>query len=176
MGAGPLQLLLAQVCTGLVEEVLAVTRFGLFPRTARPVKERLRGAAQHGGLVPVARIPGQAGQAKDGAGHVGAVAVPAVDPQGGLKCGPGAGGVPFRALHPAQVRHHEGLRKSDLLPRLGGSFRVSPGSGEIPSFSCAFPGVVVQHAVHGRSGRVKLGGRAIVALVRKGATGSADRT
>ena len=57
---------------------------------ARHPKQRLRGAVQRSCPAPVARIAGQARQAVDVVGHGPVVAVPAVDPQGGLEQGPGA--------------------------------------------------------------------------------------
>ena len=69
LGVGPLQLLIAQVRTRLVEAVLTVARIEFLPRTARPVNKRLRDAVQRSCPVPVARIAGQAGQAKAGLGH-----------------------------------------------------------------------------------------------------------
>ncbi len=144
---GPLQLLIAQVRTGLVEAVPAVARVVLTPRNSRPVKQRLRGAVQDSCLVPVARIAGQARQVKAGAGHASAIPVPAAGPQGGLQYGPGTGQVPFRAQHPAQVRHHDRPLDSDLLPGFRGGFQVSPGGRDVPGGHGDSPGVVVQHGV-----------------------------
>src|SRR5580658_11008125 len=84
LGVGPLQLLIAQVRTRLVQAVPAVTCGEFLPRIAGPVLKGLRDAVQRSCPVPVARITGQAGQAVDGEGHVPVAAVPAADPQGGL--------------------------------------------------------------------------------------------
>lgn len=54
LGVDPVELLLAEVRTHLVEAVLAVARLALFPPLSGLVKKGLRGAVQLTGSVPVA--------------------------------------------------------------------------------------------------------------------------
>ena len=147
LGVGPLQLLIAQVRTRLVQAVPAVTRIEILPRNARPVLKGLRDAVQRSCPVPVARIPGQAGQAEDGEGHVPVVAVPAADPQGGLERGPGAVEVSLRAQHVSPGSPAGGVLPSDLLRGLCRGFQVSPGGRDVPGVQCSSAGVVVQDGV-----------------------------
>jgi hypothetical protein len=53
-GVDPVELLLAEVLTHLLEAVLAVARLALFPPLSGLVKKGLRGAVQLTGLAPVA--------------------------------------------------------------------------------------------------------------------------
>ena len=69
LGVGALELLLAEGGTHLAEAVLAVAGFGLLPGFTGPVQKDLGDTVQLPGPVPVARVGGEACQAKAGVGQ-----------------------------------------------------------------------------------------------------------
>ena len=85
MGVDPLEVLLAEAGTRLVEAVLAVARLAFFPPMSGPVKKGIRGAVQLACPVPVALVGGEAGQAEAGVGQTWPVTVPAAYPQACLE-------------------------------------------------------------------------------------------
>jgi len=104
LGVGLLELLLAEVGAHLVQAVPAVARFKRLPRCSRSVEEGLRGAVEHGGLAPVTRVRGQAGQAETGDGDTGTVPVAAADPQGCPEAGSRAvGSLYWRRTQPVRI-------------------------------------------------------------------------
>ena len=130
-GVGPLELLPAEVGTHLVEAVLAVVRFKFLPRLPDWVEGALRDAVEHGCLVPVARVRGEACQAEAGVSNTGTVPVVAAYSQGRGEAGSRAAGVVVLAKYPAHVDRQVEDFSPDGLYSLGCLLQISPGGGDV---------------------------------------------